>query len=224
MIMTKSQKADVARQRDLGVRRSTVKRGPAETTARILDCAREVLVRQGYTGFTMRAIGEAAGISPGNLAYHFPSKQILLRAVVDHIVTGYATQFEALLTDTNDPPDQGLKSLTQWLLADAVTEESVRTFRELWAISLHDDVIRGAVDELYNDLMSSVVEMLQRSYPDVEVRALQEIVQVLALFSEGSIVLYGTCRDRVVSHDRMIELVLRLLDLHAPELGIAAKT
>ena len=201
-----------------------MKRGPTETTARILDCAREVLVKQGYTGFTMRAVGAAAGISPGNLAYHFPSKQILLRAVVDHIVTGYATQFEALLTDTGDPPDQGLKSLIQWLLADAVTEESVRTFRELWAISLHDDVIRGAIDDLYNDLMSGVAEMLQSSYPDVDVRSLQEVVQVLALFSEGSIVLYGTCRDRVVSHDRMIELVLRLLDLHAPELGIAAKT
>lgn len=48
---------------------------------------------------------------------------------------------------------------------------------------------------------------------------LQEVVQILALFTEGSIVLYGTCMDRMVPHDHMIKLVLRLLDLHAPELG-----
>jgi AcrR family transcriptional regulator len=223
MSMEKTNKPGVAPQKASARTAGAVKSGPAEITERILDCAREVLVRQGYTGFTVRAVAEAAGISPGNVAYHFPSKQYLLRAVVEHMVAGYATQFEELLTNTKLSPDQGLKSLTQWLLADAVTEESVRTFRELWAISLHDDVVREAIDDLYNDLMSGVVELLQRSYPDVELQTLQEVVQILALFSEGSIVLYGTCKDRVVPHDHMIKLALRLLDLHAPELGSDAQ-
>ena len=221
--MEKTNKPGVAPQNASARPAGAVKSGPAEITERILDCAREVLIRQGYTGFTVRAVAEAAGISPGNLAYHFPSKQYLLRAVVEHMVAGYATQFEELLTNTKLSPDQGLTSLTQWLLADAVTEESVRTFRELWAISLHDDVVREAIDDLYNDLMSGVLELLQRSYPDVELQTLQEVVQILALFSEGSIVLYGTCKDRVVPHDQMIKLVLRLLDLHAPELGSDAQ-
>ena len=221
--MEKTHKPGVAPQKASARPAGAVKSGPAEITERILDCAREVLVRQGYTGFTVRAVAEAAVISPGNLAYHFPSKQYLLRAVVEHMVAGYATQFEELLTNTKLSPDQGLKSLTQWLLADAVTEESVRTFRELWAISLHDDVVREAIDDLYNDLMSGVLELLQRSNPDVELQTLQEVVQILALFSEGSIVLYGTCKDRVVPHDHMIKLVLKLLDLHAPELGSDAQ-
>ena len=73
-----------------------------------------------------------------------PASGCYCRAVVAHMVAGYSTQFEALLTDTRLRPGQDLKSLVQWLLADAVTEETVRTFRELWAISLHDDETRQA--------------------------------------------------------------------------------
>jgi AcrR family transcriptional regulator len=222
MVMGKTHKPKAAPKKASNRPVRTPNESSLATTRRVLECAQDVLIRQGYTGFTMRAVSGAAGITPGNLAYHFPSKQMLLRAVVAHIVTGYSTQFEALLSDTKLTKGQGLKNLAQWLLTDAVDEESVRTFRELWAISLHDDVVRETVDDLYDDLMNGVVELLQRSHPDIEMRTLQEIVQLLAFFSEGSVVLYGTRRDRVVSQDRVFDILIKLLDLHAPELEIAA--
>ena len=189
------------------------------TPARILDTARDVLIRQGYAKFTTRSVAAAVGISPGNLAYHFPSKQKLLQGVVNRMVADYSGQFEALLTEGELQPGQDVRSLVRWLLTDTVREETVRVFRELWAISLHDESTRTAIDNMYDELMAGVTELLKRSYPNVEVRKLQEVVQLIAFASEGSIALYGTRFDRAVTHERMIDVITQLIDLYVPELG-----
>ena len=188
------------------------------TVEQILSSARGVLIEHGHAGFTTRRVAEAAGISPGNLSYHFPSKRQLLQALIARLVTDYSSQFEAFLANVEIPAGQELQHLVRWLLTDAVTEEGVRTFRELWAMSLHDTAICRAVDDLYDELMGHVVTLLQRSRPNADARAVREAVQCLALMSEGSIVLYGTRRQRAVSFDRIIEVTITLLEQIAPEL------
>jgi AcrR family transcriptional regulator len=189
------------------------------TRRHIIDCAREVLVTEGYARFTVRAVATAAGISPGNLAYHFPSKRDLLRGVVAQMVADYSSQFEALLGEGGVPQGQDVRSLVRWLLTESVSEETVKIFRELWVIALHDEDTRTAIDDMYDELMAGVVERLRRSYPNAELHKLQEVVQLLACISEGSIVLYGTRSDRAVPNARMIEVVSQLVDLYLPELG-----
>lgn len=188
------------------------------TVEHILLAARGVLIEHGHAGFTTRRVAEAAGISPGNLSYHFPSKRELLQALIARLVSDYSGQFEAFLSNADIPAGQELQHLVRWLLTDAVTEEGVRTFRELWAMSLHDAVICRAVDDLYDELMGHVVTLLRRSCPNADANAVREAVQCLALMSEGSIVLYGTRRQRTVSFDRIVELTIYLLERIAPDL------
>ena len=188
------------------------------TVAHILLAARGVLIEHGHAGFTTRRVAEAARISPGNLSYHFPSKRELLQALISRLVTDYSGHFEAFLANVEIPAGEELQHLVRWLLTDAVTEEGVRTFRELWAMSLHDAVICRAVDDLYDALMAHVATLLRRSYPNADANAVREAVQCLALMSEGSIVMYGTRRQRAVSFDRIIDLTILLLDRIAPEL------
>ena len=199
-------------------RRHATKGASQETVDRILQAARDVLMEHGHAGFTTRRVAEAAGISPGNLSYHFPSKRLLLQALITRLVADYSRQFEAFLSDAEIPAKDGLHHLVRWLLNDAVQEEGVRTFRELWALSLHDPVICRAIDDLYDELMGHVEALLRRSNPNLDSDAIREVVQFLALMSEGSIVLYGTRRGRAVSFDRMIELTILLIDRIAPGL------
>ena len=200
-----------------------MRRASQVTVEQILLSARSVLIEHGHAGFTTRRVAAAARISPGNLSYHFPSKRELLRALIAQLVTDYAAQFQKILSSAEIPAGQELRQLVQWLLADAVTEEGVYTFRELWAMSLHDEVIRDAVDDLYDTLMGLVAELLQRSHPTVDANAIREVVQSLALISEGSIVLYGTRRNRDVSFDRIIELTVTQLERMAAELTPSAE-
>lgn len=186
------------------------------TVERILERAQDVLVSRGYAKFTMRSVAEAADISPGNLAYHYRTKQDLLRAVVGNMVAKYTHQFEALLADSEQPFVQELEDFVRWILIDSATEYTVRTFRELWAISLHDQIICREVDDMYDLLMSYVAELLQRFRPNASAQAIRESIQLLALITEGTAVLYGTRRERAVSHERIIEIVTQVLDARLP--------
>ncbi|MBW2475674.1 MAG: hypothetical protein JRE56_13925 [Deltaproteobacteria bacterium] len=58
--------------------------------------------------------------------------------------------------------------------------------------------------------------MLQRSRPDADKAATQEIVHVLLLLAQGTTVLFGTRQERAVSVERMIELATSQLEALEP--------
>jgi hypothetical protein len=123
----------------------------------------------------------------------------------------YARHFDDLLSGPDIPAGQDLEQLAHWLLRENVSEETVRISRELWAMALHDEVIRDAADDFYDELLERLAQLLARSRPNAELTAIRELVQFLALLSEGTAVLFGTRRERVVSFERIIELATPLL-------------
>lgn len=59
------------------------------TRSKILDAASDLLFSESVTDFNLDRISEGAGITKKTLHYHFPSKDHLLTAVVDHQRTTY---------------------------------------------------------------------------------------------------------------------------------------
>ena len=182
-----------------------------KTIEQILDAAQQVLITSGYAGFTLRLVAQSAGISPGNLTYHFPRKNILLRALIKRLLDVYLCQLDTLLSSPNVPIEKEVEMLVHFALMDSVEEKTVRVSRELWALALHDDVIRDAADDFYDELMERLVNMLQRSRPHVDIAAIRELVHFLLLLVEGTTVLFGTRRERAVSVERMIEVATQIL-------------
>lgn len=66
-----------------------VRRTQAERTEdmrrRILDAAVDLLASKGYAGFRTADVAAAAGVSRGAQTHHFPSKDDLVVAVVEHV-------------------------------------------------------------------------------------------------------------------------------------------
>jgi len=182
-----------------------------KTVNYILDAAYQILVTSGYAGFTMRLVAQSAGISLGNLTYHFPRKNTLLRALISRIMEDYTRQLDAMFSDPDISSEQETEKLVHWVLMDNVSEATVRISREIWAMALHDDDIRDAVDDFYDILMERLVDRLQRSHPNTKKATLIEIVHILVQLAEGTAVLFGTRRKRTVSIERMIELTTQLL-------------
>ena len=69
----------------------------------ILDAAAELFARQGFHAASMREIGAAAGMLPGSLYYHFPSKDELLLAVYEEGVRRIAERLDAALSEADRP-------------------------------------------------------------------------------------------------------------------------
>ena len=88
--------------------------GETETRDRILQAAEDRFARDGYSGATVRAIAQAAGITPAMIHYYFGSKEKLYHAVLERI----ARDFEAMaheIVATGRPPVQRLETYFDWL-------------------------------------------------------------------------------------------------------------
>jgi AcrR family transcriptional regulator len=59
------------------------KKTPVETRAKLLQAAIKQLVTDGTSQFTLASVAENAGVSKGGLLHHFPTKEALLRGLVE---------------------------------------------------------------------------------------------------------------------------------------------
>ena len=53
---------------------------------RIVDAALDALADGGYPALTMRGVSRSVGVSLATLQHHFPTKDALWRAAVDHLL------------------------------------------------------------------------------------------------------------------------------------------
>ncbi len=61
-----------------------------KTRERIIQAAVRLFNEQGTAAVSTNHIAEAAGISPGNLYYHFRNKEEIIRAIFEHLTTRWA--------------------------------------------------------------------------------------------------------------------------------------
>ncbi len=118
------------------VRRTQAERS-GETRRRILDAAVLLLGERGYAGLRTAEVAEAAGVSKGAQTHHFPSKDDLVVAVVEHVFVRASEQARNRARRAASP-DDAIKAL----LADA--QEFF--FSELFLIAL-DLAIQGRLRE-----------------------------------------------------------------------------
>ncbi len=88
----------------------------------LVQAAAELFAGQGFKATSMRDIAKAAGMLPGSIYYHFPSKDDLLLAIYEGGVEQITATFDAAIEPLNDPWDRleaGVAALIR-----AVTEES----------------------------------------------------------------------------------------------------
>jgi AcrR family transcriptional regulator len=108
-----------------------------ETRRRILDAALTLLGERGYAGLRTGDVAAAAGVSKGAQTHHFPSKDDLVVAVVEHVFVRASEQARQRARRAAASPDEAIKAL----LADA--QEFF--FSELFLIAL-DLAIQGRFD------------------------------------------------------------------------------
>jgi len=82
---------------------ATLEKGRVRLIA-ILEAARQVFMRHGYAGFTMRKVAAEAGISVGNLHYYYRNKEDLLRDMLDYVVSHYLEEFDNRMKLAGDAP------------------------------------------------------------------------------------------------------------------------
>ncbi len=107
----------------------------ASTRARLLDAAIDVLVDLGYARTSTQEIARRAGVSRGAQLHHFPTREALVVAAVEHLVERRLAEFL-----TVDRDGAGLE-----LLLDAFSGPLFHAALELWVAARTDPSLHAAV-------------------------------------------------------------------------------
>lgn len=78
-----------------------------QTRAALLEAATRVISKEGILSLTLQAVAKEAGVSKGGLLYHFPSKDALVKGMLEH----HLARFEQSLQDSELPYAQAYAHL-----------------------------------------------------------------------------------------------------------------
>ena len=120
-----------------------------ETYDLILRAALSLLIEQGYRAMSMRRIAAECGMKLGNVTYYFPTREELMRALLDAVIQSYQSEFDSIMGDEGASPEQRLADLCRLILEDIRSKQTTRLFPELWALANHDMFAAECVNDLY---------------------------------------------------------------------------
>ena len=130
---------------------STAARVPQEERTRamrqrLLDATVECLVEHGWSGTSTTLVSQRAGVSRGAQLHHFPTKNALVLAAVDHLATVRHDEMVAR-TETLPAGPARTRAVLE-VLADLFTEPLFLAAVELWVAARTDPSLRQAVTDL----------------------------------------------------------------------------
>jgi AcrR family transcriptional regulator len=117
--------------------------------ARLLEATVEVLVERGFAGTTTTLVSRRAGVSRGAQLHHFPTKNDLVFAAVDHLTRVRGEELAAAAARL--PQDVRRTAAVLEMLADHFTSPVFVAALELWVAARTDP-----------DLLAEVAPLEQR--------------------------------------------------------------
>ena len=169
----------------IGDRRSAV------TRQSILEHTVGVLLKSGHQGLTLRAVAGSAGISLGNLTYHFANKQQLIEALIEHLLTEYVSSLTRILQASETRSAGDVRRLVEWHIRDSVSRETSTLFREIWVLVLHYPAVARALSAAYGEWIQHLRKYFEECCPGCPEPKIEKAVVIMATITEGAAVLFG---------------------------------
>lgn len=185
------------------------------TRASIVDAARTLLLECGSLDFTLREIALRTGISISNLQYYFPTRLVLLRAVLAPVIEACLHDLKQAL-DQMAPARVKLHLLMSKALHDAADAESAALMRHFLSLVAIDPATARLLEGWYATLTREITTLVCAANPALSRTRCREIAVLMIAVADGVIVRNGAgLRDRDDPHalDQAVRATVdRLLD------------
>ena len=172
----------------------------------ILDAATAILIADGYAGFSARKVAARAGVRLGHLQYYFPTKQDVVRALLDRYLAR-ATASVAERVAAAPTASGRLDALLDVVLADQRDAETSRFFWELWALAARDAAVADAMQAFYRGYWLKVVAAMLDVEPGLGRARAERRAALLVATLEG----LSLFRSRTASRELPLPLLEREL-------------
>lgn len=81
-------------------------RPSAHLDRKLIDAARELLPRTGFSGLGVREVARRAGVNPGMFHYHFKSREAFVRRVFDELYGDFLSSFRGAAKGPGTPRER----------------------------------------------------------------------------------------------------------------------
>ena len=179
-------------------RESSYQRGK-DTNQALIVATRDVFISQGYAALSIRKVADKAGISVGNLTYHFPNKQSLIEAMFDLVLSDYLFEFERV----DGPPEEQLHNVIDYIFNDLASPTPTVLFPELRALANHETYARQIVEEIYKKARAIFVNLIPKINPALSPQQVEDIALFMSASIEGHTVFVGANKQFTSSIKRL---------------------
>ncbi|MFM9937306.1 MAG: TetR/AcrR family transcriptional regulator [Novosphingobium sp.] len=167
------------------LRPGTYARG-TETVDAILKAAHSVLIEEGASAFTIRRIASASGMKVGNVSYHFPRKEMLIKIMLDELLDSYDKLLESEVRQPGISPEDRLRLMIVICLDDIAGKRTTRLFTELWALANHNAFIADRVRAFYRRVHDFIGEAVAALNPALSADEVHTVALFISAAMEGS--------------------------------------
>ena len=175
-----------------------------------MDCIREILIESGHHGMTMRTIADKCGISVGNVTYHFPNKNVLIEEFFSHLLEGFEESLNQFVARAL-PSREAVVDFFIWRIREAASDGNKQLMRELWTMASHYPKIADVMAKTMTAAIDIIANMLATVYPHARRHELEKFVATVALFVEGSPMLFGVASQQRVKMEEVLPTIERTI-------------
>ena len=156
----------------------------ADRRTEILEAAIALIVDEGYSSLTMRALAREVGMKLASLQYHFRTTDELMRGVVNYIGDTYDQSFEALRRDREVIT---ARQVVGFILEDEPGKAICgdRLWPQLWAMQDVEPLVSDLVENIYERFLEVLEGSLRQagsSMPRVEALCLMSMLEGTTIF------------------------------------------
>ena len=173
-------------------RSASRRRSGRDTAQRILDSARELLMRAGDAQFSMRNVAAQAGLHLANVQYYYPTRDALMRAILADTGARYRAAYERLRAMHSGDRVQRFRAVVDFNLQDIADRRTRRFFIQLWALLNTLDGETGSLhNELYEIDIAQLSECIGELAPQAGAADVRRRATLLAAMIEGLVLVRG---------------------------------
>jgi len=189
----------------------------SERRGQLVAAARAVLSRDGVAGTTLRAVAAEATVPLGTLHYVFPSKELLIIAVLEDVTDEVSAVFRAAETDAG--LDQAIRHgvETYWRRLVVNDPQLALMRHELFVYALRTPGLESQARwqiESYTRIVAEWVQKAASTAGEACAVPFDTLARVLVGNVMGIVVQYLSDRDRARS-ERDVQAITEMLIQHA---------
>ncbi len=167
------------------------RRGKARAD-KILETAKNIVLTEGIAGLSTRRVSDTLGISVGNLAYYFPTKDSLLQAMIESVIEGYDEELRHELEDFPNDSVGRLTAFLKYMIDDAKKPEVHGFFYQFWGLSMYNEEAAATRTQMYVHFRDQLVGLLREVHPAITKVQVENMAFGILTFLEGLHVIYGS--------------------------------